>query len=372
MISPIDAYFVVLGVVSEESCQRLTALAIKNAGPGRYADGGSLYLEVAALGSRRWPYRYRAGVGVRDMGLGDADHVSLADARALRDQWRRELALGRDPIETRRVAKAAGVTFGEVADRLLESPHIKSLSNPKHRDQWRYSLKELAGPLRARPVADMTTTDVLGVLKPLWADGKQETAARLRSRVERVIEVARSEGTVLDDKPNVARWRNHVELHAPRRGVVKEHHAASLLWPTRSALMAWLRAKDAISARALEFTILTAVCTGETLFATPAEIDLDAKIWTIPAGRMKARKEQYRGPALPKDRALQIAARFGAQRQTISVRGQARQVLLTSSNMAMAELLKRAKAPPKIAGFLLDVRINGHPRVARSCRARSD
>jgi integrase len=319
--------------------KRLTALVIKNAGPGRYADGGSLYLEVAALGSRRWLYRYRAGVGVRDMGLGDADHVSLADARALRDQWRRELALGRDPIETRRVAKAAGVTFGEVADRLLESPHIKSLSNPKHRDQWRYSLKELAGPLRARPVADMTTTDVLGVLKPLWADGKQETAARLRSRVERVIEVARSEGTVLDDKPNVARWRNHIELHAPRRGVVKEHHAA-LPYHDAPALMAWLRAKDAISARALEFTILTAVRTGETLFATPAEIDLDAKIWTIPASRMKARKE-HRVPLC--DRALQIA-KDGAGRPFLFAGKRGKPL----SNMAMAEILKH-RSPPDLA-----------------------
>ena len=106
---------------------------------------GSLYLDVAPSGSRRWLYRYRDGERVRDMALGDATIVTLADARELRDKWRRELALGRDPVETRRVEKAAGVTFGEVADRVLESPRIKSLSNPKHRDQWRYSLTELAG-----------------------------------------------------------------------------------------------------------------------------------------------------------------------------------------------------------------------------------
>ena len=100
--------------------------------------------------------------------------------------------------------------------------------------------------------------------------------------MERVIEVARSEGAVPDDKPNVARWRHHIELHAPRREAVKEHHAA-LPYHDAPAFMAWLRAKDAISARALEFTILCAARTGETLFATPAEIDFEAKVWTIPA-----------------------------------------------------------------------------------------
>jgi hypothetical protein len=230
--------------------KRLTALAVKNAGPGRYADGGSLYLDVGASGSCRWLYRYRAGEKVKDMALGDATIVTLADARGLRDKWRRELALGNDPTETRRVEKAAGVTFGEVADRVLESQRIKSLSNPKHRAQWRYSLTELAGALRSRSIADIATGDVLGVLRPLWASGKHETASRLRSRVELVIEVARSEGAIPDDKPNVARWRNHIELHAPRSGAVKEHHAA-LPYRDTPAFMAWLRAKDSVSARVL-------------------------------------------------------------------------------------------------------------------------
>jgi integrase len=319
--------------------KRLSALAVKNAAPGVHADGGSLYLSVSKSGSRRWLYRYRSGARVKDLGLGDASVLSLADARTLRDRWRKELALGRDPIEARRAEKVQGVTFGEVADRVLESPLIRSLSNPKHRAQWSYSLKTLAEPLRPRPVADMTTQDVLGVLRPLWDDGKHETAARLRSRVERVIEVARSEGAVPDDKPNVARWRHHIELHAPRREAVKEHHAA-LPYHDAPAFMEWLRAKYAISARALEFTILCAARTGETLFATASEIDFDAKVWTIPAERMKARKE-HRVPLC--DRALEIAKE-----------GQGRPYLFAGargkplSNMAMAELLKH-RAPPHVA-----------------------
>jgi integrase len=316
--------------------KRLTALVVKNAGAGRHADGGSLYLDVAATGARRWLYRYRVGEKVKDMALGDATIVTLADARGLRDKWRRELALGRDPVEARRVEKVVGVTFGEVADRVLESPHIKSLSNSKHRDQWSYSLKTLAEPMRSRPVADIATGDVLAVLKPLWASGKHETASRLRSRVERVIEVARSEGAIPDDKPNVARWRNHIELHAPRSTAVKEHHAA-LPYRDAPTFMAWLQAKESVSARALEFTILTAVRTGETRFATASEIDLESATWTIPAPRMKARKA-HRVPLCA--RALEIA-REGAEQTYLF--GGAREKPL--SNMAMAELLKHWATP---------------------------
>jgi integrase len=262
--------------------------------------------------------------------------IGLADARALRDRWRKELALGRDPVEARKAEKVQGISFGEIADSVLESERIKSLSNPKHRAQWSYSLKTLAGPLRSRPVADLTTQDVLGALKPLWADGRHETAARLRSRVERVIEVARSEGAVPDDKPNVARWRHHIELHAPRREAVKEHHAA-LPYQDAPAFVAWLRAKVSISARALEWTILCAARTGETLFATAAEIDFEAKVWTIPPERMKARKE-HRVPLC--DRALEIA-KAGAGRPYLFAGARGKPL----SNMAMAELLKHRAAP---------------------------
>jgi integrase len=319
--------------------KRLSAFEVKNAKPGRYSDGGSLYLQVSSSGARRWLYRYRDGGNVRDMALGDGAVITLADARRLRDEARRQRELGADPITTRRAEKVQGVTFGEIADGVLESQRITSLSNPKHRAQWSYSLRTLAAPLRTRRVIDVTTTDVLGVLKPLWATGKHETASRLRSRVELVFEVARSEGAVPDDKPNVARWRNHIELHAPRREAVKEHHAA-LPYHDAPAFMKWLRGKASVSARALEFTILCAARTGETRFATAAEIDFDAKVWTIPADRMKARKE-HRVPLC--DRTLQIARE-----------GQGRPYLFTGkrgrplSNMAMAELLKH-RAPPAVA-----------------------
>jgi integrase len=319
--------------------KKLSAMAVKNAVTGVHADGGSLYLSVSKSGSRRWLYRYRSGARVKDLGLGDATVVSLADARTLRDRWRKELALGRDPIETRRAEKAQGVTFGEVAHRVLESPRIKSLSNEKHRAQWSYSLKTLAEPLRSRPVVQMSAMEVLAVLRPLWASGKHETASRLRSRVELVIEVARSEGAIPDDKPNVARWRHHIELHAPRPEAVKEHHAA-LPYRDVPAFMAWLRAKESVSARALEFTILTAVRTGETRFATASEIDFESATWAIPAPRMKTRKP-HRVPLC--ERALQIAREATERRYLFA--GKRGKPL---SNMAMAELLKH-RLPPAVA-----------------------
>jgi hypothetical protein len=133
--------------------RRLSPNAARTAGVGRHADGGSLYLDVSASGSRRWLYRYRSGDRVKDMALGDASVITLADARGLRDKWRRELALGFDPIESRRAEKVVGVTFGKIADQVLRSDRIQSLSNAKHRAQWSYCLTELAGPLRSRPVA---------------------------------------------------------------------------------------------------------------------------------------------------------------------------------------------------------------------------
>ena len=323
----------------------------------------SLYLDVAATGSRRWLYRYRAGEKVKDMALGDATIVTLADARALRDKWRRELALGNDPTETRRVEKAAGVTFGEVADRVLKSQRIKSLSNPKHRDQWRYSLTELAEALRSRSIADVATSDILGILRPLWASGKHETASRLRSRVELVIEVGRSEGAIPDDKPNVARWRNHIELHAPRSEAVKEHHAA-LPYRDAPAFMAWLRDKDSVSARALEFTILTAARTGETLFAAAAEIDFEVCHVDNPG----APHEGSQGASRASGR-KSAPDRTGGRRDDVSFFRQAREAALEYGN-------GRAPEAPGAAGGGDGPWLSQHFRSmglrSRPCRAGSD
>jgi integrase len=317
---------------------RLKPLAVKNAKPGWHPDGGSLYLVVAPQrpdgtpGSRRWLYKYRDGDRVRDMSLGDAAVIGLADARKLRDDARRQRALGSDPIEKRKADKAKGATFSEMVDKVLASDRITSLSNAKHRDQWRYTLREVAEPLVAKPVASITTSDVLAVLRPLWADGKHETASRLRARIEHVIEVARSEGTIADDRPNAARLIA-IKLHAPKvRGAKEEHHHAALPYQRMPELMAWLRAKDRASERALEWTILTACRSSETLGATADEVDFATATWIIPPPRMKARKA-HRVPLC--QRALEIAK--GGRGRPFLFEGKRRRPL---SHVAMLGVLK--------------------------------
>ena len=204
--------------------KRLSALAVKNAAPGIHADGGSLFLHVSEDGRRKWTWRYRAGQRVRDMGLGD---LSLAEAREQRDRWRKELAVGRDPIETRKAEKSAGVTFGEIADEVV-ALKSRDLRNQKAADQWTMTLREYAAPLRSKPIADVTTQDVLAVLRPLWGR-VPETASQLRGRIERVIDHARAHGHIPADVANPARWRGHLELFlAP----CKRLHAATMRqWP---------------------------------------------------------------------------------------------------------------------------------------------
>jgi integrase len=315
--------------------KRLTALAVKSAGPGRHADGGSLYLVVTPT-SRRWLYRYRDGGDVRDMALGDATILSLKDARDLRDAARRQLALGANP----RAEKAQGITFGEIADEVI-ALKTRDLRNDKSAAQWAMTLRDYAAPLRSKPVAEITTQDVLAVLRPLWSR-VPETASRLRGRIERVIDHARAHGHIPADAANPSRWRGHLELLlGARRRLTRGNHAA-MAYEDAQAFMRWLRGKRGASARALEFTILTAARTGETIGALKAEIDLGAAVWTIPAERMKAKRD-HRVP-------LSAAAVAIAKAQMATpggylfpgMRGRA------LSNMAMAELLKH-RAPPAVA-----------------------
>lgn len=258
---------------------------------GRHADGGNLYLSISPNGGRRWVFMYQRDGRQRELGLGpavgrDRPGVSLQAARTKANEARSLLQAGQDPIQAKRVEQGA-LTFGEFADQLLASlaPGFKS---PKHFEQWQMTLREYAAPLRPLPVAKVTTDDVLGVLKPLWQT-KNETASRLRGRIERILDAAKAKGLRTGDNP--ARWRGHLDQLLPKRQRLSRGHHAAIKFEDVPAFAAKLRAKKSISARALEFTILTAARTGETIGATWREIDLDAKLWTIPAARMKAKRE---------------------------------------------------------------------------------
>lgn len=241
---------------------KLTALTVsRTKEPGRYGDGAGLYLVVDPGGSRRWIMIFRHAGRQREMGLGSASVVSLADARRRRDETHRLIAEGRDPIAEKNrpdPAKARAVTFGAFADTLL--PELaKGFKNDKHKAQWASTLNTYAASLRAKPVAEITTDDVLAVLSPIWTT-KNETAARVRGRIERVLDGAKAKG--LRSGENPARWRGHLDQLLPRRRKLARGHHAALPFAEVPAFVAALRERTAISALALEFTILTAARVG--------------------------------------------------------------------------------------------------------------
>jgi integrase len=316
--------------------QKLTARAAATTKPGRYGDGAGLYLVVSPSGARKWVYRFSYAGKVTEAGLGSADLVSLAEARAKAHEARKLLETGKNPIEAKRQAamiETGKPTFGAVADALIAAKEIE-WRNEKHRAQWRTSLTEFAAPLRSRPVDGIDTAAVLAVLTPLWQT-KPETASRVRGRIEAVLDAAKAQGHRTGENP--AAWRGHLEHLLPKRGKLTRGHHAAMDYPDVPAFVAKLRECDAIAAIALEFCILTATRSGEVYGARWSEIDMTAKVWTVPAGRMKAARE-HRVPL--SDRALAILEKLFESRTGDFVfpspRGQ--QPL---SHVAMAKVMRR-------------------------------
>jgi len=275
------------------SINKLSARAVDTVKvPGRYSDGGNLYLSVSANGGRRWVFMYRFGGKQREMGLGSASRAgtSLARARELAVEARTTLAAGRDPLEARKAriqAERTVPSFGECADAHIKA-HRKSWRNDKHVAQWILTLTTYCTQIRAIPVSEIDTEAVLKVLQPIW-ERLPETAKRLRGRIEKVLDAAAVRGFRTGENP--ARWRGHLQnLLAKHNALTRTHHAA-LPYEQLPEFMAQLRACQSVAARALEYAILTAARTGEVLCAHWGEIDLAKAIWTIPAHRMKAGKE---------------------------------------------------------------------------------
>jgi integrase len=269
---------------------QLTARFVATAKPGVYPDGDGLYLCITKSLARTWIYRFSWQGRRPEMGLGNVRDVSLAEARASRDEARRTLRSGKNPIEERREAKkAAGgrLTFGQIADDLLEAKG-RELRSGRSLDQWRIGLSETSVTLRARPVDEIDTAAVLEVLKPLWIE-KPKTADRLRGRIEAVLDAAKAAGHRTGENP--ARWRGHMAhlLSKPPR-LARGHHAA-MAYADVPAFLARLRESSSIGAMALEFAILTAARSGEILGARWSEIDIAGRVWIIPASRMKAARE---------------------------------------------------------------------------------
>src|SRR5580704_10395794 len=265
---------------------KLTARKVETAKPGKYGDGGGLQLAVASSGAKKWVLRFLWKGKAREMGLGSYPEVGLAEAREKAMVGRRRARSGIDPIADRRKDRSTP-TFGELADEVT-GQLAEGFRNEKHRAQWRMTLTVYAGPLRAKPVDKIETTDVLAVLRPIWQE-KPETASRLRGRIERVLNAAKAKGCRSGENP--AAWRGHLDNLLPKRQKLTRGHHAAMPYADIPAFVARLRERDAVSALALEFAILTAARSGEVLGARWREIDFGARIWTIPPQRMKAARE---------------------------------------------------------------------------------
>lgn len=308
-------------------------------GPGRHSDGGGLYLRITPAGGRSWVFMTAVGGKRVEIGLGGESAIGLGAVRKLADQMREAVVLGRDPREVLQSTVPAKriPTFGEYSDAYISSVE-SGWKNASHRQQWRNSLRDHAHGLRSKQVDRIDTDDILDVLRPIWQK-TPETASRVRARIERVLDAAKAQGHVPCEFSNPARLKGHLDHLLPRQGGMSRGHHKALPYQDIPSFMAELRKRGAPAARCLEFTILTAARSGEALGVLWQEIDLDQRLWRVPASRMKAGVE-HAVPLSDPAVALLEASKLGAIEAAgmiFSVNGASR------SNMAMSMLLRRMK-----------------------------
>ncbi|MHB2210684.1 tyrosine-type recombinase/integrase [Methylobacterium sp. CM6257] len=320
--------------------------------PGRHADGGGLYLSISPDGSRRrWVYLFRwrepgqTGAGkLREMGLGSASTVSLARARELATAARAHVANGVNPLAVRDVQPEKRMpTFSEMADEVVSALET-GWKNPKHRDQWRMTLTRYCEPIASVPVDQVTTEQVLAILKPLWTK-VPETASRLRGRIEKVLDAARAKGHRTAENP--ARWRGHLDHLLPRRQKLTRGHHKALPYHEVPAFIARLHQSRSVSALCLEFAILTAARSGEAMGALWSEVDLDRGVWTVPKERMKAGRE-HRVPLSDRAREILAGLREAGQGELVFPGNKPGRPL---STMALEMLLRRMEVDATVHGF---------------------
>jgi integrase len=280
----------------------LTAQSVRNAvEPGKYFDGNGLYLLVKPNGARSWVQRIVIRGKRREMGLGSASLVSLAEAREAALQNRKVARTGGDPIQAKQEALTV-LTFEEAARKVHEM-HRPTWRSPKHAAQFLSTLETYAFPhIGALKVGDINTSDVLRVLSPIWTE-KPETARRVRQRIGTVMKWAVAKG-----------WRQDNPAEAISQALPKHDrskvHRRALPYQDVSTFLAAVQASRAgkVTKLAIEFLILTATRSGETRGAIWSEVDVDAGVWTIPKERMKAKKE-HRVPLSPRAQEILTEAR---------------------------------------------------------------
>jgi integrase len=329
--------------------------------PVRIGDGNGLYLQITAGNGKSWLFRYRLDGRDREMGLGTADHdgrrggVTLAEAREKVAAARRLLREGMDPLTHRqeeRAARKAAVaavaapthTFQATAEEMLAEKE-KGWSNPKHRSQWEATLRTYAYPtIGTADVADITTDQVLDVLRPVWSRAP-ETASRIRGRIEAVLDFARVRNRRRGENP--ARWRGHLAEVLPKPQKVKRvEHRPSLPWRQIPAFMKALRARGGLAAQALAFVILTASRTGEVRLALWQEIDWDQAVWTVPGERMKARR-RHRVPLCPASLAILEEAKENARGHASLIFPSPTRPRVPLSDMTLSAVVRRMNEDAK-------------------------
>ena len=330
--------------------EKIAALFVKHVSrPGKYADGGNLYLQVRKSTrkipiddvTKSWLFRYSQFGRDTWMGLGPYPDVSLSEARNLATRERKKILQGIDPLTDKRARRIAAraahdnmLSFAECAELYVES-QAPGWSNPKHIEQWRSTLKNLAGPIIGHLSVDqIDTTLIMRCIEPIWTT-KTETASRLRGRIEAVLDWAAVRGYRKVDNP--ARWRGHLDKLLPRPSqVARVKHHPALPNIEVSEFMQQMREDSGVASRALELTILTATRTNEVIQAEWSEFDLDLKTWTVPAKRMKSKRE-HRVPLSDAAVAALKAVKGRSKRYVFP--GHKRGSHL--SNTAMLQVLKR-------------------------------
>lgn len=334
--------------------KELSAIEVKRlTNPGLHAVGGvaGLLLQVNSSGSRSWILRARIGKLRREIGLGSYPEIPLAKAKERAIEQKDLIAKGIDPIEEKKRARALllssqskAITFDEAADK-VHKKKSNEFSNAKYSAQWISAIRTYASPI----IGDMHPEDIelahiVKVLEPIWIE-KNDTAKKLRGNIEAIINWTIVSGFRKSENP--ARWKGHLDaiLEKPSKVHKVKHHAAMPV-DDMPSFMPQLRKVQGLSARALEFTILTATRSGEVRGAKWDEINLAERVWTVPAERMKARKE-YRVPL--SDAAIELLKalpRFADNNLVFpSPRGG------TLSDMSLLAVLKRMKIDVVPHGF---------------------
>lgn len=314
------------------SAARVKVLPLPEKGKRRVSDGGGLYLVLRATGSKAWVFLWKRDGQSTEIGLGSFSDLGLSDARKMAKVARVEVAAGRDPREAFRPPDEK--TFKDTAHEVIEMKTKGREAKTHH--QWKRDLLERCKSIHSRPIKNVTRADVLKLLRPVWIN-TPESGRRFRARLEALFGYAIAMKWRHGDNPAV--WKHGLEHVLPPHTEQKGHHKA-MPWQDVPAFMAELSQRDAISAKALAFTILTATRTTEALHAQWDEFDFSTNVWTVPADRMKAKNGKRKPHAVPlSPQALTIIEQMGETKVGPYVfPGQKQGRPL--SNMAMLNLLR--------------------------------